>query len=140
MPDIGYGVELRVSDAFPATSPTNLIGQVMDVTPPSPTRDIIDVTSSSSPNRSREFIAGLADFGEFSCEMNWEPGSATDTLLRSISLEANPRTWRIVFTQMTPDAPIQFVGYVTAYERSAPMADKMTASLTIKVTGAPTYV
>jgi hypothetical protein len=137
MPDIGYGVQLRVSDAFPATSPTNLIGQVMSVTPPSPTRDIIDVTSSSSPNMAREFITGLIDYGEATCEMNWEPGSAADTLLRGISLERSPRTYQLRWTQTTPDVAITFTGYLTAYERSSPMGEKMTATVTIKVTGEP---
>jgi hypothetical protein len=138
MPEIGYGVELRVSDAAPATTPTNLVGQIMDVGPPSPTRDIIDVTSSSSPDMARQFIAGLIDYGEASFEMNWEPGSAADTLLRGISLERLPRTYQMRWTQMTPDVTITFAGYLTAYERSSPMDDKMTATVTIKVTGAPT--
>lgn len=137
MPEIGYGVELRVSDAAPATTPTNLIGQIMDVTPPSPTRDIIDVTSSSSPNMAREFIAGLIDYGEASFQMNWEPGSAADTLLRGISLERLPRTYQMRWTQMTPDVTITFAAFLTGYERASPMADKMEATVTLKVTGAP---
>lgn len=137
MTDIGYGVELRVSDAAPAITPTNVIGEIMDVSPPSPTRDIIDVTSSSSPNMAREFIAGLIDYGEAAFEMNWDPGSTADNLLRVISLERLPRTYQMRFTQMTPDITITFAGYLTAYTRSAPMAEKMTASVTIKVTGAP---
>lgn len=137
MPEIGYGVELRVSDAAPATTPTNLVGQIMDVTPPSPTRDIIDVTSSSSPNMAREFIAGLIDYGEASFQMNWDPGSAADTLLRGISLERLPRTYQMRFTQMTPDVTITFAAFLTSYERAAPMAEKMEATVTLKVTGAP---
>lgn len=135
--EIGYGVELRVSDAFPAVNPTNLVGNVLDVTPPSPTRDIIDVTSSSSPGMAREFIAGLIDYGEASIELNWNPGDATDVLLRGISVERNPRTWRMTWTQMNPDVVITFQGFLTGYERNSPMADKMSATLTLKVTGSP---
>jgi hypothetical protein len=70
--------------------------------------------------------------------MNWDPGSAADTLLRGISLERLPRTYQMRWTQMTPDVTITFAGYLTAYERSSPMDDKMTATVTLKVTGAPT--
>lgn len=135
--EIGYGVTLQVSDAYPAVTPTNSIGNVLDVTPPSATRDIIDITSSSSANMAREFIAGLIDYGEASMEINWMPGDAADVLLAAITLERQPRTWKLSFTQVSPTRTITFAGFLTAFERSAPMADKMTATLTIKVTGAP---
>lgn len=137
--EIGYGVTLHVSDAFPAVTPTNLLGNVIDTTPPNPTRDIIDVTSSSSLNMAREFIAGLIDYGEVTIEMNWLPGDSTDALLRGIALERNPRTWKLTWTQMTPDVTCTFAAFLTGYERNSPMADKMTATLTLKVTGEPVW-
>lgn len=139
MPDIGYGVTLAVSDASPATSPINAIGAIMSFTPPSPSRDIIDTTSSSSANMAREFIAGLIDYGEASFDMLWDTGNATDVLLRGISLERAPRTYRASFTQYSPTRTITFLAYLTNYERNAPFDDKMTATVTLKVTGAPTF-
>ena len=139
MPDIGYGVSLLVSDVSPATTPTNAIGTIMSFTPPSPTRDIIDVTSSSSANMAREFVAGLIDYGESSFEMLWDTGSTTDALLRGITLERAPRTYRATFSQYSPSRTITFLAYLTGYERSAPMEDKMTATVTLKVTGAPVF-
>jgi predicted secreted protein len=138
--EIGYGLSVLVSDAFPAATPTNVVGEVVNVTPPNVTRDIIDVTSSSSLNMTREFIAGLIDPGEVSIEINWLPGSATDVLLRGISAERNPRTWRIIWTQMTPDQQITFTAFLTGYERNSPMDDKMTATLTLKATGVSAWV
>ena len=139
MPDIGYGIALAVSDVSPATTPTNAIGTIMSFTPPSPTRDIIDVTSSSSANMAREFVAGLIDYGESSFEMLWDTGSATDALLRGITLERAPRTYRATFSQYSPARTITFLAYLTGYERSAPMEDKMTATVTLKVTGSPVF-
>lgn len=139
MANIGYGVTLAVSDAFPATTPSNTIGDIMSFTPPNPTRDIIDVTSSSSPNMTREFIAGLIDNGEASCEMIWDLGDAKDILLRSISLERNPRTYRATFAQYTPARTITFQAFLTGYDRGTPMDDKMTATITLKVTGTAVY-
>ena len=137
MPNIGYGVQLYVSDVFPAVNPTNLIGSITSFTPPSPTRDIIDITSSSSLNFAREFMAGLIDYGEASAEMLWDLNSGADLLLSTMLLERNPRTFRGVFTQYTPSRTITFAGFLTGYEQGAPMEDKMTATITMKVTGAP---
>ena len=137
MPNIGYGVQLYVSDVFPAVNPINLIGSITSFTPPSPTRDIIDITSSSSPNFAREFMAGLIDYGEASAEMLWDLNSGADTLLSTLLLERNPRTFRATFTQYAPSRLITFAGFLTGYEQGAPMEDKMTATITMKVTGAP---
>lgn len=139
MAEIGYGLTLAVSDAAPATTPSNTIGNITSFTPPAPTRDIIDVTSASSPNMAREFIAGLIDYGTATFEMNFEPGDALDTLLRTISLERAPRTWRASYGQYTPAETITFRAFLTAYEPSSPFDDKMTASVTLKVTGEPVY-
>lgn len=137
MPDIGYGVTLSVSDASPAVTPINTIGTILSFTPPNITRDIIDITSSSSANFAREFIAGLIDYGEAGFEMLWDINNTADALLRTISLERTPRTYRATFAQYTPARTITFLGYLTGYERDAPLEDKMMATVTIKVTGAP---
>lgn len=137
MPDIGYGVSLAVSDAAPAVTPINVIGSIMSFTPPNVTRDIIDVTTSSSPNMAREFIAGLIDYGEAGAEMLWDINSASDALLRAISLERTPRTWRATFTQYSPSRTVTFLAFLTGYEKGIPLDDKMSATITLKVTGAP---
>lgn len=135
MANIGYGVTLSVSDAAPAVTPINVIGAITNFTPPSATRDIIDVTSSDSVDFVREYIPGLTDPGEASFEMNWDLGAISDTLLRTLSIERGIRTWRATFTQYTPARTITFAGFVQSYDPDAPMEDKMTASVTIKVTG-----
>lgn len=137
MPAIGYGITLLVSDAFPAVTPVNVIGNITDFTPPSATRDIVDVTSSSSPNFAREFIAGLIDFGEASAGLVWDLGTPSDLLLRALLTERERRTWRASFAQYTPARLLTFTAFLTGYEPSAPMEDKMTATITLKVTGNP---
>lgn len=139
MANIGYGITLAVSNAAPAVDPTNVIGDVMNFTPPSPTRDIVDVTSSSSANMTREFIAGLVDPGEATFELVWDLGDAKDVTLRAISIERTPRTYRATFNQYSPVRTVTFVAFMTGYERATPLDDKMTATVTLKVTGAPVY-
>jgi hypothetical protein len=139
MANIGYGITLAVSDVSPATTPVNTIGEVMNFTPPSPTRDIIDVTSGSSANMTREFIAGLVDPGEATFDLIWDLGDAKDVILRAISTERTPRTYRATFAQYTPSKTITFLAFMTGYERATPLDDKMTATVTLKVTGVPVY-
>jgi hypothetical protein len=140
MPDIGYGITVGVSNVAPATDPTvNMITNIIDVTPPNPSRDMVEVTSNSSANMTREYVSGMVDFGEASFEMNWDPGSTADLLINTLQTERTARTWRFTWTQTTPDRRIDFVGFVTGYERTSPLDDRMTATVTIKVTGAPVY-
>lgn len=138
---IGYGVTLHVNDPGGAT-PTvadQLVAGIVNVTPPSPSRDIIDVTHSASPGMAREFIVGLIDYGEASFDLNWVPNDTTDAMLQDISLETAPRIWKMTFTQVAGSPNVTFDAYLTAYERTAPTEDKMTASITLKVTGAPVW-
>lgn len=127
---IGYGGLLEISDDNGAT--WTEIAEVFNMTPPSNSVDIIDATHMQSPNRDREFILGLNDPGECSMEMNFVPGSATDVFLLAIKAAYERVKCRITW----PNAVIwAFDGLLTAYEASAPTDDRMTATITFKVTG-----
>src|SRR5262245_17287934 len=140
MPDsgamLGYGSEfLLVSDSSPDLYVA--LGEVYNITPPSATLDQIDVTHMQSPDRRREFISGLIDGGECSCEMNFIPGSTTDQrLLELLGLPVGAsrrRAARIVYPNHVYWA---FNVELTGYEITDPHDDKMTATATFKVTGA----
>lgn len=140
---IGYGATVRVGEAGAtySESGSTALGEVTSITPPNPSRDIIDVTSMDSPNTAREFIAGLIDYGEAGFELNWTPGDATDALLRTILLEDEPRAWRFTFavTGSPSTVTCTFDAFLTNYQPQAPMDDKMTGSISLKVTGAPVW-
>ncbi|MZR14225.1 phage tail protein [Maritimibacter sp. DP07] len=140
MGQIGYGASISCSDTDLASPDANSIGEVVNITPPSPTRDIIDVTHMGSPNTAREFIVGLIDYGECQFEINWNPQNATDSLLQGIGVEDLPRDYKLTFALTGGGtATCTFRGYLTGYERSAPVDDKMAATVTLKVTGAPVW-
>jgi predicted secreted protein len=128
---IGYGTLLEVSTDNGATWAA--VAEVTNITPPSDTVDSVDVTHMQSPNRTREFIPGLADPGECSMEMNFVPGSATDVQLRTLKASGTKAKWRITW----PNAVIWvFSGFITGVEATGPVDDKMGVTATIKVTGA----
>ena len=127
---IGYGGLLEISDDSGAT--WTEIAEVFNMTPPSNSVDIIDATHMQSPGRDREYILGLNDPGECSMEMNFVPGSATDTFLLGIKAAYERVKCRITW----PNAVIwAFDGLLTGYEASAPTDDRMTSTITFKVTG-----
>lgn len=108
------------------------IAEVFDITPPSDTVDQIDTTHMQSPNRRREFISGLSDPGSASFEMNFVPGSASDLLIQEIRGTGEQVLCRITF----PNAVTwQFTGQIESYEPAIPTEDKMTASVSFKVSG-----
>lgn len=116
------------------------IAEVTSITPPAFSRDTVDATHEQSPYGFREFIPGLTDAGEVSFDMNFVPDSS-DVAAFLAEFEAAGgaavKNRQIVF----PDGSyFVFAGILTGYEPDAPIDDKMSASVTIKVTGKPTLV
>lgn len=131
---IGYGTTFAIEDDASPQAYVAL-GEVFNVSPPSFTTDTVDVTHMTSPNRTREFTAGLTDPGECSVEMNFVPGSASD--LRILAILALPLSERKKSCKITyPNTKTRtFDGIFTNYEAAVPNEDKMTCTLTMKVTG-----
>jgi len=128
---IGNGAQFQIESVTPGTF--TAISEVFDITPPNETADVIDVTNLQSTQR--EFILGLTDPGETSFEMNFVPGSASETLLLAAKASRTSKQFRIVFPNLYTWT---FGGLVTGYEPSMPNDDKMTCTVTIKVTGSVT--
>lgn len=129
---IGYGSKLEISQDSGAN--WDEIAEVTNITPPSSTRDLIDATHMQSPNSDREFILGLNDPGECSFEINYLPGSTSDSLLLTLKASSAAVKVRMTFPN---GAVLTFDGLLQSYEASVPTDDKMTASVSFKVTGSP---
>ncbi|MGE4339150.1 MAG: phage tail tube protein [Pigmentiphaga sp.] len=127
---IGYGSRFEVSQDNGAT--WFEVAEVFDITPPSDTVDMIDATHMQSPDRTREFIPGLIDPGEASFEMNFLPGSTSDAKIREIKASLARVRCRLTFPN---NATWTFSAQVSGYEPAVPNDDKMTATVTFRVTG-----
>lgn len=111
------------------------LANVSNISGPSLTRNTIDVTAHDSPDAWMEFVGGLKDGGEVTVDVNYDP-SAHDALVADLSDE-DPRNYQIVFPD--PDTTTwAFPGILTGFQPSAPIDDKLSASLTYKVAGKPT--
>lgn len=130
---IGYGITFEMTDIATPTDFT-YIQEIKDVTPPSEETDQADASHMQSPNRTREFIDGLTDPGEASFEMNYVPGSASDKAL--IAAKGKRKWCRLTFPN---GVQTLFIGIRQTYEKSAPLDDVMTATVTFKVSGDPVH-
>lgn len=135
---IGFGTLFKTGNGAIPEIFTSL-AEVTNVTPPAMARDSIDATHEESPEGYREFIPGLKDGGEVSLELNFIPGNTTaDDLIAEF--DATTGTGAIKNRQIVfPNGEIlAFRAFLTAFETDAPIDDKMTLSVTFKVTGKPT--
>jgi predicted secreted protein len=108
------------------------LAEINSITGPTMTRDFIDVTSLDSTGGYREFITGFRDAGTVSLSMNFT--RATYELMMEDFESPTAHLYEIVL----PDASVtslEFEGLVTEVPLTIPTDDKVTADVTIKVTG-----
>lgn len=103
--------------------------------------DVIDVTthSSAAAGAFREKISSLIDAGEISFDINLVPDLAAHVALRTDLTSRVARNWKIVF----PNPALttwSFTGVVTTFGIGMPTDDVLSASITITLTAAPTFV
>lgn len=133
---IGYGSVFEIVNENSPNQYTAL-AEVFNITPPSSVLDQIDVTHMQSPDRRREFISGLIDSGECSFEMNFIPGSTSDDRLwELLSLPTGASRRRSCRISYPNGHTHTFDAELTNYEPAIPTDDKMTATVTFKVSGA----
>lgn len=132
-----FGTQLeRGTDDGSGTITYTAIGNITTVTPPATSRETIDVTAHDSPDAWMEFLGGLKDGGEASLELNYDP-TEHDTLLDEYAKDS-PTDYRVVFPD-SAQSQWEFKAILTGFEPEAPYDDKLTASLTFKVSGKPTF-
>lgn len=128
----GFGTQFAIETA-PGTNVFTNIVEVGSVTPPNDKIDIIEATHMASPGANKEFIVGLNDPGEAGFSINWVPNGAADTIIRAWRNSRLARKCQITWNN---GGTWTFTGILTSYMPTAPLNDKQTAEITIKVTGA----
>jgi predicted secreted protein len=111
------------------------IGEINSITGPSKTRDTIDVTDLDSTDGYREFIGSFRDGGEVSLGMNFKFETYDDM---NDDFESDTlRTYQIVLPD-TGNTTFTFEALVTSLGLAVPMDDKITADVTLKISGSVT--
>jgi predicted secreted protein len=118
------------------------IAEVVEITPPALKRESIDATSHSSANAWHEKLKGLKDAGQVTFSINYQPANATHGvgvggLLGDFSNDSTISNWKLIFTDSGPTAWV-FPGFVTSFAPKAPLNGRLTADVTIEISGMPT--
>lgn len=108
------------------------IAEVNSITGPGMTRDTIDVTSLDSTGGYREFIAGFRDGGTVALGMNFSRDTY-ETMLADFESDVI-QNYEIVLPD-DDNTSLEFQGFVTEAPLTIPTDDKVTADITIKISG-----
>ncbi len=132
-----FGTQLRRATTLSPGTVFETIANVTSIGGPERTRETIDVTAHDSPDGWMEFIGGLKDGGELTCEINYDPAEATHDIDDDFD-DTTPRNWQIVILPETEDEHTWALsGILTNLGDEFPYDDKMARSMTIKVSGKP---
>ena len=134
---IGIGAEFWLDDNA-VTPVLTKLGEILSIKPPNSQTAEVEATHFGSPSRRREYISGLIEDGEGSFEMNYVPNSATDVLIRADQTSGLTKNYKIIIPNGVGTWKILGTCIVKGYERNVPIADRMTATLTVRFTGAST--
>lgn len=148
---LAQGTRLIMADtASPAASASRYVAEVTSISGPTMSSDLIDVTSQESSGGFREKIIGLTDPGELTFDIFF------NQLLNSHRAVNTPNppggllyvfaNKQIAFWQLqlpivvaTPMAIWQFAGVVNGFELDASVDDALKASVTIAISGLPSF-
>lgn len=134
-----YGTLLQSGDGQ-APEVFTTIAEVTEIGGPSLAQDPLDVTSHTSPGAFREFVGGLLDGGEVTFTINYVPTDGTQdasTGLLADMIARIVRNFQLIF----PDVGTttwSFAALITAFEAAEPVDDRLSAEVTLKLTGQPT--
>jgi predicted secreted protein len=132
---VQFGTTTGTATTATLTNVNNVSGLDSDV-------EEIDVTSHDSSGSYREFVASFIDAGEVQFDLNFDPNSATHRAssggilwLRDQRINA---PWKITFPG-SPVHSVRFQGFVKSAPFDAPYDDKLSATVTVRVTGSGTW-
>jgi predicted secreted protein len=129
----GFGTKLQRESGSPLAYLA--LAEVYDIGEfgPDP-EDEVEVTNHDSPNRTREFAAGLSSPGTFEFRCNHIPGNATQAYIELDLAASTFNNWRILHPNATNY--IQFSAKVVGWKLSPAMEDRYAFSVTLRVSGA----
>lgn len=114
----GFGITIDFASGFCA--------EIIDTTPPERSREAIDTSHTQTPGGHMTFIPSkLIDNGELQIEIAFHPDTP-------VPIDQDPEPVTINFPSGTK---WDFSGFMTNDAPAAPIDDRMTRSVTLKVSG-----
>lgn len=109
------------------------VPEVGDIKSPSGDRDELEVTSHDSA--AKEFLLGLADFGECTFPMNYVPGEAMHAAIIAAAKQDDATNYKITDDPEDPTLELDFAARVKGVPMNFPVDDAVKVDVTLRVTG-----
>lgn len=135
---ISTGTLLKVGDG---TTPTEIFTTVPEVTRlsgPAVRFDFMDASSHDTVGNFKEWIPGFGDGDLIRAAINWRPSNTIHKNLRIAFQAATHRNFMIVFPD-TSDNTVLVSTFIESLNPNADVNKLLTADLSLKITGAPTW-
>ena len=133
---VNFGTATGTTTSATLTNVTNISGLMSsDV-------EEIDVTSHDSAGSYREFVASFIDAGEVQLDLNFNPNETTHRATTGGILYLLSQRLTVPWEFKFPGSPshkVAFQGFVKSAPIDAPFDDKLSAAVTIRLTGSATW-
>lgn len=136
---VSYNSTLKMgplaSNAY--TLPSNAVGECLSINFDGATQATIDTTSLTSTMKS--FKVGTVDPGSISLEVNLDGDDVAQALLQAAASDQTGRSYLITYgASATGGCTISGIAFVTSFSIKAGIDTVLTASFTLKLSGAYT--
>lgn len=125
--NIGFGSSLSTS--------TGVIAQVVSISHGGLATNDVEVTTLDSTNNYRSFLPGILDSGEVTLELVYDKVSASHVALHRYWSQRTTLTGLALHITGSSSDSDAFSGYVKGIDRTIPLDDRISATVTLKVTG-----
>jgi len=136
-----FGTLLQMGSVDGGGGSFTTIAQVLDISGPEFQVDTEETTSQSSAGGYEEFIPTIKRSGNLTFDVLFDPNAAThesaSTGLIYVMTNRKLRGFQLLMPT-TAAKQWNFLGYVVGFTQSNPVAGTQKASITIKISGAPT--
>lgn len=101
-----------------------------------PTTEAAEIEVTTLSSTAKEFIAGLADNGEISLNVNVVPSNTQHNQIRSDIVAGTVRSYQIDFNDgSTSNTTYTFDAFVKSFPFSAAADDKLSGTINLRITG-----
>lgn len=136
-----FGTKLQIGDG---TAPPNEvftdIAEVLDISGPALALDTEDTTSHGSTGGWEEVIGTVLRSGDVTFDVNFIPTEGTHNAATGLikdMVDKTKRNFKLIFPNAA-STTWSFAAIVTGFSPSEPVVGKLSASVTLKLTGVPT--
>jgi predicted secreted protein len=129
---VGVGTQFKRGDSASPSEAFTAVAEVTNIAGPTMSRDAVEVTSLDSTGGYREYKPGFRDPGELTLTMNFTLATWNDFL---VDFETDDTVnYQIVFSDSN-NTTFDVAAFVTALPVAIPTDDRVTADVTLKITG-----